>query len=107
MPCTCHRDIEKKIASQYQADHPEVIVTEASIAGGAINFTTGGVVYGSSYAIETNVPTKAGGVRRKVVKGLMVFSHCPFCGKPFEAPKADPLADGGLTQCDMHEDESY
>lgn len=80
MTCTCHADLEKKIAEKYQEDHTDVIVTGASISGGGINFTTGSVVYGSPYAIETNVPTKAGGVRRKVVKGLMVFSHCPFCG---------------------------
>jgi hypothetical protein len=80
MTCTCHPDIEKKIAAQYQKDHADVVVTNASISGGAINFTTGKVVYGASYAIETTMPTKAGHMRRKVVKGLMVFSHCPFCG---------------------------
>ena len=78
--CDCRKDIEGKLMAQHKTLNPDAAVLSASLSGYGWNMRTGGKSQATPYAIETTIPVKAGGMRRKVVKGQMVFNYCPFCG---------------------------
>lgn len=83
MNCDCKADIEQKILDSYKLKTPEASGHIAALEGyGFVIEADGMKVRGyMPYETAANFTTKKGSERRKVTKGNMFFSYCPFCGE--------------------------
>lgn len=85
-PCTCRKDIEKKLTERFISIAPEGKDHQVELKGYAIIFgdslSTKGYMPMELTAI---FPLKKGGEKKKTEKQNMIFSYCPFCGEKYEA----------------------
>jgi len=74
--CGCKADIEAKLLANFKKASPEATSHSVELLG------YGFVVDGKfmPYEAKADYRTKAGSLKTKKLKGIMVFSFCPFCG---------------------------
>ncbi len=122
MNCDCEKRVSGALLEKFKEATPEARRHSSHILGYGINFYTGKSSMTANVEQEAIYPLKKGGERAKKTKTFIAFNYCPFCGVSTEVkPKINPAAawpfpegqkpapgaeTGGLTQCDMHDDES-
>ena len=90
MNCNCKADIEEKLTERHANQNPEAKNHKATIGG--YGFCVVGnkmVIQGYSPITTTadHLVKKSGEYKAKKAIGNMIWSFCPFCGKPAHSDK--------------------
>ena len=86
--CGCRKELEAKLTERFKDQKPEGTDHSVSLDGYGLGITSTGVVVNGMmpYRAEATFTSKAGKTSRKTIKGNMIFSYCPFCGKKGDTP---------------------
>lgn len=85
MNCDCKSDLEQKLTERHAAAYPDAKNHKATLDGygfgivGNTMITQGFVKFTATAEHPVN---KTGGYKEKKIPGSMIWSFCPFCGKP-------------------------